>query len=398
MEARERFHFVDGLRGIAALAVLVHHAACRTVCAPTLQGSLPGLAWGVLFNLNAGVDIFFVISGFVIAHSLRGSSYGPREVARFIVRRQLRLDPPYWVVVGAALLCGRIASGAGVAVKGASAAGVGTIAANLFYLQGLLRLPAVVDVAWTLCIEVQFYLAFIGLMAVARLRGRGTCGRPSRLARAMLMATAALSMCVASPVKPAATLLPYWCYFASGVLCYWVYRRQVGGWMLPALLAAGVASSFAVRHIAPFVTVRPLDRWVATFIRPPTLWQFPVPVCVGLATVIALYSVGRAGGLATVLISRPIQYFGAISYSLYLVHVTVLGIVTRGGARVLHLGEGWSILLLPVGVAASVAVAHLLHVAVERPSMRLAQSLKRREPAIGLPSDATAPAELAATV
>src|SRR3954463_4542996 len=95
----QRFVFVDALRGLAALWVALFHFTIwyKAVPAaahawPTLRDLFEAVAWkGYL-----GVDVFFVISGFVIAYSLRGAPPTLRFAGNFALRRSLRLDPPYW--------------------------------------------------------------------------------------------------------------------------------------------------------------------------------------------------------------------------------------------------------------------------------------------------------------
>src|SRR6202000_495333 len=95
----DRYALVDALRGFAAFAVLFHHATLL----PATEAAMPNLVPACLLSLSAGgslgVQVFFVLSGFVIAHSLSDSSLTIRELGRFMVRRQCRLDPPYWTVL-----------------------------------------------------------------------------------------------------------------------------------------------------------------------------------------------------------------------------------------------------------------------------------------------------------
>src|SRR5208282_3213930 len=90
-----------------------------------------------------------------------------------------------------------------------------------------------------------------------------------------------------------------------------------------------------------------------------------------------VYAVGRADRLTTLFGGPVLQYLGRISYSLYLVHwfvkeaVMNLGFhLTRGGRLA---GVGWFLL----AAASSIMVAHLLHIGVERPSMRWSRTLKQ---------------------
>ena len=137
------------------------------VCA---VGVRPGRAWGA--------DIFRDQRVCDCANSLR--DFQPRAgfVGNFILRRQLRLDPAYWVLIAASLLMTAVRNHV-PGLQPREIAPAGAVVANMFYLHGMLKQPPVVDVAWTLCIEVQFYLAFILVLWASRIlmRGRRRSGR-----------------------------------------------------------------------------------------------------------------------------------------------------------------------------------------------------------------------------
>ncbi len=144
----DRLRFLDGLRGVAALAVVVEHG---------LEVSLPGFTdWAARwFSLGqAGVCLFLLISGFIIPVSLeRGGSN-----ARFWWRRLWRLFPLYWLSLGlAALCCVRVGEPR-------------TWLVNLTMLQEFLGHPHVLGVYWTLTLELLLYLACSVLFSLGLLR------------------------------------------------------------------------------------------------------------------------------------------------------------------------------------------------------------------------------------
>src|SRR4051794_29974124 len=94
--ATPRYVFIDALRGIACLGVLFHHLLHNTVLEVTLRKVLPAFVQAAFGYGARGVQIFFIISGFVIAHSLRDFVPSARNIGSFILRRQMRLDPAYW--------------------------------------------------------------------------------------------------------------------------------------------------------------------------------------------------------------------------------------------------------------------------------------------------------------
>src|SRR5689334_15625966 len=94
--ASGRFLFVDALRGFAALGVVIFHFT-EADHIPLLASALPAWVVLILNHGNLGVPVFFVLSGFVIAHSVHSERVTMPFAAKFMLRRSLRLDPPYWV-------------------------------------------------------------------------------------------------------------------------------------------------------------------------------------------------------------------------------------------------------------------------------------------------------------
>ncbi|MBA3904317.1 MAG: hypothetical protein C0522_11715 [Rhodocyclaceae bacterium] len=118
-----------------------------------------------------------MISGFVIAMASR-ATLSFRQAPFFFARRMVRLIPPYWVAVAIAFAVLALQAGVSGKVHVPSAV---TVLANLVYVQDVLGYDSVNVVFWTLCIEVQFYLAFAMAVAVVR-RGLGGGEMPGRSA------------------------------------------------------------------------------------------------------------------------------------------------------------------------------------------------------------------------
>src|SRR4051812_27315220 len=97
-ESRKRFVFIDALRGIAAIAVMLFHLDANQLL-QTLLTSIPVLFATVIRQGFLGVQIFFVLSGFVVAHTAATDDVNLRYVGRFMLRRSIRLDPTYWAAI-----------------------------------------------------------------------------------------------------------------------------------------------------------------------------------------------------------------------------------------------------------------------------------------------------------
>jgi peptidoglycan/LPS O-acetylase OafA/YrhL len=350
--SRERFVFVDALRGIAALMVLSHHLLFNPMLEASLRRILPSMFCSICTLGSHGVEIFFIISGFVIAHSMRNVAPTAAGAGRFILRRQLRLDPPYWAMIFLAILDLALENHVPFFIHKPIPT-PGQLFLNLFYLQFILHSPQIVTVSWTLCLEIQFYLCFILICLIGRLEPdrRGGVARPSIVT---LFALGLVSLVWTTHQRIYAPwFVPFWSYFAAGVLCYWNYRRLIPKRVFLCFLVA-----FAIA----------------------TCWTTDTGMIVGCVTVVLLSITGEAGQLSHWLSNGILQYFGRISYSLYLVHLLVVSAILRGGYKLTHENRFGALCWFIVAAAAAIFAAHWFHKLIEVPSLRGAALLRGQRP------------------
>jgi peptidoglycan/LPS O-acetylase OafA/YrhL len=361
-DPKERFVFVDGLRGVAALAVM----CCHIEETSPLAHSVPRLAANVLEHGQYGVQIFFVISGFVIAHSLSRLTITAGSAFNFIVRRQIRLDPTYWTVL---LITCAVARTFGQPAVWDTAVPRAAFLANMFYLHELLKIEPVLLVSWTLCLEVQFYLIYIVILWLVQRAAAGK-GQGAALL-AILLPMIALSFWLHfMPDFPRAVFIKTWYLFALGAMICWTMQQRLPRGFLLVTLA--VLACSAISNLDP-------------------------EMFSGAATGAVIYLAVVRGGLTRWLSGRVARYFGRISYSLYLVHFNVIHDVLRVGRHITGDDGIWPIFWLAFSVALSIAIAQVLHELIEQPTMNLASRLKPR--AITAPSPTAAanpPADSAA--
>lgn len=348
--AGRRILFADGLRGLAALWVVLFHAA-EGKHVQAFQAVLPpwlstfAFDWGHL-----GVAVFFVLSGYVMVRSVEGAETTARFGGRFLLRRLVRLSPPYWASIAFVLAYGALKAAfvpSAEPVPGSPA----VVAAHVLYLQDFLALPAISVVYWTLCIEIQFYLVFVVLLVLRqRLRATGVASADGWVwAGAALVGLPWAMGWTTTPVVPG-SFLPFWFAFVAGA--------AVGRARSPARFGAALA----------FVAVL-VAGWAST-----------ASGVVGAAVVAALVLlVGSSWPAWTrVLESRPLQWLGLVSYSLYLTHNQVTGATAFVLRRWLPTTPAAEALLLAGVVAASLGVAALGWALVERPSMALSRRISLR--------------------
>lgn len=342
----QRFTLVDALRGIAAVGVLFHHMLFNSELQVTLWSTLPFWLLELCRKGAFGVEIFFVLSGFVIVHSLRNVRMTPRAVGNFMLRRQLRLDPPYWTML--VLTVASIYVEQHVPwIERRPLPTWYEFGANLFYLNQIVGSVQIMAVSWTLCMEVQFYLVLILLLLAGKTMSPSGA-RSATYSAALVWVLGITSMLLPRYMIPG-WFIELWFYFAAGALCYWAvhtprFRMAFLGYMGLFLVAA--------------------------------IWQEPRPMLMGWTTALLLYTAGRMGKLSTWLNFAPLQYFGRISYSLYLSHLMVAAYVLRLGYRLTGTNHAGAALWFCVAGVVSIAAAHALYLLVERPSIRLAARFK----------------------
>jgi len=373
-----RFPLMDALRALAALAVLVSHVAFVT-------GVDRGSWWGsLLANGSQGVTVFFVLSGFLLYRPLvraRVDGDAPPGWATFARRRLLRIVPAYWL----ALTVLAIEPGL---------PGVFTDDWWRYYLflQVYDHNTAIggLVVAWSLCVEITFYLVlpFYALGVNRLLRGMDAARRvPAELL--LLGGLAVVSLVVRwvdfaeGPSQLQQTLVCYLLWFSLGmalaVLSVAVERRGAAG--EPRVLGivrahpgwcwAGALATYAVLCAylgAPTAQGPNVDQTV-----------LGVQVLGGLAAlllVVPAVFVGVPGIPGRVLSWRPLVLLGIVSYGVYLWHTQVS---TELG---MHGVDGFAGRLAGT-VALTAAVAALSYVLVERPLLRFKSGgrARRKDPA-----------------
>lgn len=352
---------LTGLRGIAALWVLVFHLWQRTGAPALALGPLdltPLAAHGYL-----GVDLFFVLSGYLIGGPWVAARLGGAKVAfgKFWWRRLLRVFPAYWAQW--AVLALLAASGPGGFPMGAGEALLSlSLTANLIDNATSLN-----PVWWSLPVEWDFYLV-APLVALAF-----TARRP--LPRGLLLIVLA---CVGF------RLLVWWMVFDQGLQWLPLYRWVI---QLPGRLdqfALGMLVAHALmlgrggseRRLAlagtlatlVLVWLLPRKGYVVDQALAPWLYfQFTVFGC-AFAALLGAAAMSRTGLMRALLANRPLVFIGTISYSLYLWHYPVLEWLSRHAKASGASTASWRWAAL--AVAASVLVSAISYVLTERPFLR----------------------------
>jgi len=320
----KRIPQVDALRGLAALGVCIFHLGTYH----NAHYDLPQALHRIASLGEYGVQVFFVISGFVIPYSMFVAQYELRAFPRFLLKRILRIDPPYLATIALTIGLAYLAA-ATPGFQGERPNYTWTqLALHLGYLVDIFKSEWVVLVFWTLAIEFQYYL-FMGL-AFPLLASSQKRWRVLALLLSGLLAL----------VVPQGEFVLHWLFLfmVGGVLFQYraslLEKRAFFWWM--AYCFAGCVATLGIKAALAGLVAAAVILW------------------------------GKR------LTSRALDELGTISYSLYLVHYPI-------SAKAFNIFSRFtqnSILQFLVTLLAVLVAAVGFYWLVERPAKRCAAQLK----------------------
>lgn len=355
MVSVQRFAAVDGLRGLACLAVVAHHAYYHAGRYQWPWGLPQVFSYGYL-----GVEIFFVLSGFCLAYPLLGESNVAISWSTYAKRRARRILPAYWAALALLLIGSLVLAHWHVGVLSENRLLLVPSGRQFFYaffLIGVWFNP----VFWTLTLEARWYFLLPFAIQLARRAG----------VAALWIASVALSALYAflEPLQPGrlefiiGPLPLFLPLFASGMCAAALLRRQPAVFS-PRLVAAnrsGIVISLLL--VAVFTPSHPENGFPFSRIIPGGL----------LATTLLIAALWDP--LARrVLSSRFLAITGLVSYSLYLVHLPMIQFAYSITSR--WALADWQQLLLYQGIVVPICIgaAALFYVCFERPFLMLVPS------------------------
>jgi len=335
---RPRLYVIDGIRLVAALMVALHHYT------GTNRANQPGNAiWGrpvseimpTVFHFASfgwiGVEIFFVISGFVICMSCWGRT--PKD---FFVSRVIRLYPAYWVGVAFTTVTLFVLPGVWQRPQGRD------ILLNFTMLQSGSNVPDVDIVYWTLWSELRFYLLFMLVVAMGLTYRRVVVFCCVWGAAAMLAPVSKFPLLVLAADPSGA-----W-YFIAGLALYLMHRfgQDLLLWGILAM-----AWLMGQRELGLRVAYEDVSSWRGAVL---------------IFTVFLLVMVAVALGYTDRVRWKWLVTAGCLTYPLYLMHYVA------GAALIGRLRDTMDPrLLVALVITGFLALSWLVHRFVERPAARL---------------------------
>ncbi len=354
---------LDGLRGIAIVTVMLHRFWPDT--GPLARYAQ--LGW-------IGVDLFFVISGFLITGILLDTKSEPRSFRNFYARRVLRIFPLYYLFIGAVfLVVPTLQPGPYLSSPFIQSSG-----SPLWYFLYLGNVPEaatghdtplLVGMVWSLAIEEQFYLVFplfVGILSRKRLCqvliGAILFAPAFRLATMLAFPHNERMQYLATPAR--VDVIAVGCLLAILVRApsFRPTRRRVG-----TALAAALMLFVATFLVGGLDRTRPFGRVLG------------YTVVAGLFGLLLLWTVMNRGNASTsVLRRRPLMYFGKLCYGLYLLHRPAMILVSAAAAKLRIVTPHAHVLIVLADLGVALGLASTSWYAFERPILRLKSRFANR--------------------
>jgi peptidoglycan/LPS O-acetylase OafA/YrhL len=331
---------LQGLRGLAVLSVVFYHCHPRLIGTPFYYASL----WGW-----AGVNLFFVLSGFLITSILLEARNKPRYFRNFYGRRALRIWPVYILVLVVCYLNAPWFIGPTIwnAVKAAP------WLAYIFFVQNLfhLALPPAISPTWSLAIEEQYYFLWAPLVRFLR--------RPWMLASVLACAL------IASPLFRLAHLK--WMTPTHTLI-------HLDGIALGSLLALGLFTIRLSRRAWILIGLGALVLGIAaaaTFAGGTAFLDSALAAAFAGAVLASIASTGARNPLNAILRRGPLAFYGRISYGLYMIHIMIFIYFGWFDLRMDHYGIAGNLAVVAFRVASATAAATILWYGFESRILKL---------------------------
>jgi peptidoglycan/LPS O-acetylase OafA/YrhL len=346
-----RVDWLDGVRGAAAMFVVLHHIWLATW--PRFPRNVGPWWVGWMLYGHLAVAVFIVVSGFslTLAPISRGASLSG-GARRFLRRRAWRILPPYWaaLIFSAILTWTLVQPGLGIAAitKGLLVHGL--------LLQDVVGSAAPNGAFWSIAVEWQIYFAFPLILWLARRTNFGT----SVLCTVAVVLIARELTQLGSPLNKINHLTPqFLALFAMGVLAVHLGADGRAVKLRRPLTAAGLIA------VGAFVAVAVIEGSVWVVDR---YFWIDLLFGTGIACMMAVMHGGGAARARHALASPVALALGLFSYSIYLLHGPLVGVIDVRVLAPLHLAPLAKFgLLLVIGIPVILLVCYGFHLMFEAP-------------------------------
>jgi peptidoglycan/LPS O-acetylase OafA/YrhL len=309
---RQRLAGLDGLRGLAALYVVVNHVFLRAFPGYPADHAPFWAGWFIYGRF--AVVVFIVLSGFSLALSPARHGWRLDGISRFAHRRARRILPAYWAALAFSLAVAWLI----VPQPGHGVPDAKSVVVNGLLVQNVIGAPSPNGAFWSMAVEAQLYLLFPLLLLMVR-----------RWSAVVMVATVTLVVATVGIVGPRVARLDTFVIQSP---------PDLAALFAVGILSAGIVGAGTARRAWPWP-------WLALGAAAPVVamiwWQGSVwtldhlfwvdlalgPAIACLLAALATSRPGRRASIVRLLDAPPMRNLGASSYSLYLTHAPILVVV-----------------------------------------------------------------------
>lgn len=356
----KRLAFIDSLRGLAALYVVVYHMTL--IPQPNLD--VPAWVTAFVHTGGTGVTLFFIVSAFSLCYTMPSHQRQATPLASFYLRRFFRIAPLFYFMLTVTILRDKWIYGIGHSPK--------QILASVFFVFNLWpgQQDGIVWASWTVGVEMLFYLIFPLLYRWVRDVASAVVLFLLALLAFILAQAVAVDLPVWSQASQLAwikaSLLKHLPVFGVGMLCFFLFRRHEQG----RLSAPSLGLALTMGALYTYAAL--LNGWCNNVLFETYYWQ---------AVAYALLLLGLSILPLKVFVNRITEFYGEISYSLYLLHPVVVLALAPHYPRIYAAlpGSGLAFFAcLAVTYSSVTALAWLTYRFVEKPGIALGKRVYQR--------------------
>lgn len=339
----QRLDILQMMRALAAIMIVALHAQVNW------EFSLVNLH---LLRLGAGVDLFFVISGFVIVYASRPYFAAEGGRSAFLVRRLLRILPLYWFVLTMRLAMAAVA----VLLSAKAFPSLQAVLTSYLFIPydsmgyGDAYPFPIIDLGWTLNYEMFFYAVLAVFIFLPLERAVLTTA-------AVLLAAVLIGSNFSLALPFSFWFQPIILEFVAGMLLAVLFLRGV---RLPPLL--GIAVALCGVAIWTLIDLKRFE-----FQCNPGCYSYTRLLVFGGGAIFLMAAATLTRGISLPRFAQPLAKLGDSSYALYLLHPFIFRafLVASGG---ITWPQEWKNVVYLIVVASTIAIAHAFHVLVETPA------------------------------
>lgn len=355
LEMHERFALLDAMKGIAACIIVGHHLCEYSPSSDLADRFAPSLLYG-LYNYGLfAVHLFLVFGGFGLAMAMPEQPTSFRQASFIFTKRYLRLFMPYSVMLTLLLFIYWSKICDGVNPPLIDSFSWMQLLAHALFLQDVLGYGNLSAGTWYLCIDIQYVLLFLLIQASLATAGKIANRNLSSetIVSSLLFPLGMMSIWYWSRIPGQDVFVFYFLgSLVLGSLVAWEWKGRIASWIL-FLYAFGMISSLVIE-------VRPR-------------------VLVAMGSALILYLVVRYGQKIRVL--PPFLWLGKISYSLFLIHYLVNGVVLNELTPWIGDSPSRAFTAMIFAFLFSLLAGSALHFLIEAPCSRWLKSSTRNPPA-----------------